>query len=332
MAPTQHPAGRVSSLARLRLGALGIGPEQADFVRRGFALVPGAQARLEQVGRAFIHGYRAALQDDDAGALERALAPVDDELRGFAYEGAAMGVMLRDRLAPWRASRFDRLLAGPAGRHVYMLHVGAGWALARLRRGPGSTLGLDPLLRWLALDGYGFHEGYFRHARSIARQLRPRGFTGYAGRAFDQGLRRSMWFVTAAQPGSIAAAIGRFDERRHPDLWSGVGLAAAYAGPAGLESLRILAAAASGHGEHLAQGAAFAAAARQRAGNPAAHTGLACRLLTGLSERDADELVARAARDLPRDGAEPAYELWRRRLRTALAAPPSRAAAKGGTA
>jgi hypothetical protein len=304
---------------RLRLRLLGISTAEASFERRGFALgTPDSRRRLEQIGQTFVHGYRAALADRDVERLERVLGRVDEELEGFGYEGAGMALALLDGLAPWRRSRVAELLAGPGSRHVYMVHVGTGWALARLRRRPRAAPSLDPLLRWLALDGAGFHEGYFHHARRIGRRELPRGFRGYAARAFDQGLGRSLWFVHAAEPLPVAASIGRFEPRRQADLWSGAALAAAYAGAADAERIRLLAAAGRAFAPHLAQGAAFAATARQRAGNPAAHTGLACRLLAGVTASEAAVVTEAARRDLGPDGAEPAYERWRGRVRRAL--------------
>ena len=51
----------------------------------------------------------------------------------------------------------------PGDEHVYMAYVGVGWAMARLPRVLWSRLyAPDPLLRWLVLDGYGFHQAYFR--------------------------------------------------------------------------------------------------------------------------------------------------------------------------
>jgi hypothetical protein len=266
-----------------------------------------------------VRGYRAALADDDAEALRAALAPLDAELRGFAYEGAAMGVMLRDQLAPWRASRFARFVAGPGAEHVYMAHVGAGWALARLRRGPRAIGRLDALLGWLALDGYGFHQGYFRRRR-------PRAFTGYAARAFDQGLGRSLWFSRGARPEAIADAVARCDAGRRADLWSGVALAASYAGGAMVDVLERLLDAGRGYAPELAQGAAFAAAAREHAGNPAAHTELACRVFTGRTASEAAAITFDSAHDLPSGDREPAYEVWRSRIRARLAGsrPPAR--------
>src|SRR4051812_32914276 len=129
---------RLRTGARLRLSILGIGPEEASFERRGFTLGAGPRGRLEEIGRTFVRGYRAALADDAPEALTRALAPVDPELAGFAWEGAGMGVTLRDALARWRRPRLPLLLAGPGHPHRYMIHVGAGWALARLHRGPSA--------------------------------------------------------------------------------------------------------------------------------------------------------------------------------------------------
>src|SRR3954452_8425007 len=282
---------RMHASARLRLSILGIGPEEASFERRGFALDAGPRGRLEEIARTFVSGYRAALVDDAPAALTLSLAPVDPELAGFAWEGAGMGVALRDAIAPWRRPRLPLLLAGPGRPHRYMIHVGAGWALARLHRRPAAIGPLDPLLGWLALDGYGFHQGYFRPARHLRAGERQRGFTGYAARAFDQGLGRSLWFVEAAQPAQISFTVVDFPERRRPDLWSGVALAAAYAGGATPDALELLASEVGPHAAHLAQGAAFAAAARHHAGNPAAHTELACRVLAGVSAREAAALT-----------------------------------------
>ncbi|HEV3000550.1 MAG TPA: DUF1702 family protein, partial [Solirubrobacteraceae bacterium] len=258
--------GRVPHPLRVRL--LGIEPGEASFARRGFASCDAvAQARLELVGRTFVAGYRAALADDDPPALAARLDDVDAELRGFAYEGAAMALALLDQVLPVRR-RLAAFLAGPGEPHVYMVHVGAGWALARLRRGPRALAALDPLLRSLALDGYGFHSGYFAPRRHLGEQRVPRRLTGYAARAFDQGLGRCSWFATGGEAARAAGVIARFPAVRRPDLWSGLALAVTYAGPASEEALRVLRTAGAPHAPHLAQGAAFAAAARERAGNP----------------------------------------------------------------
>jgi hypothetical protein len=296
---------------------LGIPFEEASFTRRGFrGSESGARERLEQIGYTFLHGYHAVLDDAEAKAVACRLDTVGPELRGFAFEGAAMGLALLDRLTPWRRSRWQAFLEGPAAAHAYMVHVGAGWVLARFRRRVATAVGrMDPLLRWLALDGYGFHHGYFHWRRSVEGQTVPDRLSGYSRRAFDQGLGRSLWFVDGADVARIPATISAFPPGRHPDLWSGVGLACAYAGGVDQAALEALREAGGPYRPHLAQGAAFAAKARQRAGNPADHTDLACRVLCSMGAAEAACVTDDALKGLPSDGLDPAYEVWRRRIR-----------------
>jgi hypothetical protein len=320
------PAGpRPASLGRvLRRSLLGISVDEASFTRRRFEPgVPETQHRLESAGRAFITGYRAALEDDHPESLGDRLRDVPSERRGFAYEGAAMGLTLLDLITPWRRDRLARYAAGSGRTHVYMVHVGAGWALARLGRpipasGPVYPFGgapPDPLLRWLVADGYGFHQGYFHPEHHLRDPRPPRGVQGYARRAFDQGLGRCLWFVECGDVGRVRRRISTFAEDRRPDLWSGIGLAATYAGGARLEHVEVLRDAAGPERPSLAQGAAFAAQARRRAENPVDHTDHACRVLCGMSAEQAARITDRCLEDLPPDGETPAYEVWRSRVR-----------------
>lgn len=305
-----------SALGWIRLRAFGIPVDEVTFARRGFR---GGDERihqhLERIGRAFLQGYHAALEEDRLGLLVHRLNRVDTEDLGFAYEGAAMGLCLLDHLAPWRRDRLPSFLLGHGVPHVYLMHVGAGWALAQLRRRIDHALTrFDPLLRWLVADGYGFHQGYFRWPRCVDRQSVPTHLSGYARRAFDQGLGRSLWFVEGADAARIAVSIARFSRARQADLWSGVGLACAYAGGVTTESIGTLKSMAGSNQPSLAQGVAFAAKARERAGNPAPQTDRACRIICGLSAEDAARLTDRALVDLPMDGLLPAYEIWRQRI------------------
>jgi hypothetical protein len=310
----------VTPLGRhLRLLALGIAPEETSFPRRGFREGDGeARRRLERVGLAFLEGYHAALEADNPATMVPRLERVEAEFRGFAYEGSAMALALLDHLTPWRRDRLRAVLDDAGRSHAYMVHVGAGWAIARLPwlrgRIDRPLARLDPLLRWLAVDGYGFHEGYFHRPRCIEAQGRPRRLSGYARRAFDQGLGRSLWFVEGADVERIPATIAAFPPSRRADLWSGVGLARAYTGGAGRAAIGRLRDAAGPDRAPLAQGAAFAAKARQRAGIPAEHTASACEVLCGLSADEAARVTDEALADLPPEGPVPAYETWRRRI------------------
>lgn len=303
---------------------LGISPDEVSFARRGFTCRDEAvRLHLEEVGRAFVAGYTAALEEPAVDALARRLEAMPRARWGFAYEGAAMALTLLDFFTPWRRSHLQALIDGPGRPHTYLVHVGLGWALARLpvRLAPALER-LDPLLRWLTLDGFGFHQGFFHHRRTVeGRQAVPRRVRGYGRRAFDQGLGRSLWFVRGADVEAIARTVATFPEPRRADLWSGVGLGCAYAGGIDRASVERLGEAAGVYRPSLAQGAVFAAKARHLAGNLVPATELACQVLCGCSAAEAAAVSDQAGRDLPPDGEEgglPAFELWRRRIQERL--------------
>ena len=317
-------------MGRLTRVLFAIAPAEVTFTRRGFHRGDGAAVeRLELVSRTFLTGYHAALGEPRAAALELRLPRFDEELAGFAFEGAAMGLGILDALSPWPGGRVGRYLAGPAAPHVYVAHVGVGWALARLPFATRRLLApLDPLLRWLTFDGHGFHDGFFDPARTVHRQAAPERLHGYACRVYDQGLGRSLWFSAGADPRRIAAAIGAFAAARRADLWSGVGLACAYAGGVDAGALDCLRTLAGWYLPHVAQGAAFGAKARHRAGNLTPSTDRACRSLCGIAAEEAAAVTDAAAAALPTHlaggpsghDAEPLWESWRSLTRRRFAA------------
>lgn len=305
-------------MGRLARALFGLSVNEADFDVRGFERTDDSKRRrLEEVGRAFITGYHAQLAYRRPAELTPALTEVSDELRGFAVEGAAMAATILDAVWPWRRSRFAELLRH-RDEYRYLIYVGVGWAWARLRLNPSRRLrALDPLLGWLAVDGYGFHEGYF-HWQRYASGARSRALNGYQQRVFDQGLGRSMWFVFGAIPDKIAGAIRALEPGRHSDLWSGVGLAATYAGGASVEELGALVVLAGEHHAALAQGAAFGAAARAHGGMVPPHTETACQVLAARSAIDVATVTTETRRDLTDDVDTPAFEVWRNRIRTRI--------------
>ena len=130
----------------------------------------------------------------------------------------------------------------------------------------------------------------------------------------SQGLGRSWWFVNGGNPELIARTIAGLPAERRPDMWSGVGLAATYAGLASESVLRDLGELAGPSWPQLAQGAAFAAKARQRAGNLTPYTELAAKVLCGLSAADAARLCDTTLENLPANATQPVYETWRQRI------------------
>jgi len=295
---------------------------ETRFVNRGFhARDAVAQAQLEKIGGVFLAGFAEAARSGSGTAVERDLQSIERDHQGFAYEGAAMALAILDAVGPRRGHRIADLLAGAGDRHAYMVQVGIGWALARLPSPLHRRIRpADPLLRWLALDGYGFHQAYFHTGRYVTGQYRHRpawpGDTAepYAPHVVDQGIGRALWFVEGADPTRVAATIRRYDPSRHSDLFSGAGLAATYAGGVDRTELAAFLDAAGGYGPDVAQGAAFAAKARARADLVTEHTRTAVEVFCGTTVEQAAAVTDEALADLPDDGLEPAYAAWRRRI------------------
>ena len=241
----------------------------------------------------FPYGYNLALETGDAAAAVRALDGVDAELSGFAYEGAAMALTLLDHIT-FRNTRLAQFLER-ASAHVYMVHVGVGCAIARLpwlrRNAERSISQLDPLMRWLAIDGYGFHQAFFYPKRFVQAGETDSRLSPAGRQVFDQGIGRSMWFSECGDVARLVETVRSFAPSRHADLWTGIGVACAKAGIVPLPVLQSLAAAAGRYRGQLALGSVNAVRSRLRAGNPAAHTDLACRVFCDM---DAAEALDRA--------------------------------------
>jgi enediyne biosynthesis protein E3 len=273
-----------------------------------------AAQRLETVVRMVTRGCQWTLQNSKFEVLAARLDAVEPELRGFAYEGAGVGLAALDCLFPWK-NRVRAFLDGPGAAYIYAVPLGAGMALARLRRKPERFLKrLDPVMGWLILDGYGFHEGFFARKRYVTKQYVPTHLSPYARRVFDQGLGRSIWFSAGTNIQRVTATITAFPESRQAGLWSGVGLACSYTGGVDRPAIEALKDAVGIYRSSLALGVAIGANARHSVGNPWPNAELACEVLWEQPSQTVSHMVDLARENLPTDGEEPAYEVWRQRI------------------
>jgi hypothetical protein len=304
-------------------------PELADvtFAKRGFPGVSEAPAavtqRLELIPQSVICGFEWGIDSRGQWEVERRLATVDPELRGFACEGVTMAFTILDAMG--RGHRTQDLLRGAGRPHVLLAYIGMGFAMARLPRRLWPKVIPDlsgdpyyPTMSWLAVDGYGFDRAYFQTRRWVDEQRVPTPYSWdgnpeYFLRAVDQGIGRALWFICGARVLDVAAAVERFATQRRPDLWSGVGLAAAFAGGVDAEGLAALLRASGPHSAELATGAVLAVKARSHAGFVPSHAAVAASALAGLTVPAAAALADDGAVHAG-DGRLPAYELWRQNI------------------
>ena len=315
-----------TSLGSVRRRLLTPQLRDVTFAKRGFPATPSAATqRLEAIPQAVICGFEWGIDARDQWEVERRLDLVDAEQRGFAYEGVTMAFTVLDAMG--RGHRTRDLLAGSGSRHIFLAYIGMGFAMARLPRPLWKKVVPDltpdpyyPTMSWLAVDGFAFDRAYFDTRRWVDAQRVPapycwEGSPDYFLRAVDQGIGRALWFICGAHAPDVAAAAGRFASHRRPDLWSGIGLAAAFAGGCDEEGLAALRRAAGDDWSQLALGSVFAAKARAYSGLVPDHTQATCSALAGISVDKAVSLADGTAPTAADAGSEPAYELWRQRIR-----------------
>jgi hypothetical protein len=320
-----------SFLGSLRQFVLAPKLSDVTFAERGF---PGADSpatpRLEAIPQAVVCGFEWGIAGRDLWEVERRLELVLPEQRGFAYEGAAMAFAVRDAMAGGSGKLTRALLLGPGAPHVLLTYIGIGFAMARLPRPLWKKIIPDltgspyyPTMTWLAVDGYGFDLAYFHTARYVDEQKVPppypwEGSPDYFPRAVDQGIGRALWFIHGANPAAVVAAVDKFPAERRADLWSGVGLAATFAGGAPAEGLAAVRDAAGEHRAQLGLGVVFAIKARDFAGHVPAHSALAAQHLAGLTVAEAVAVADSTEAEPAVPGPEPVYEQWRSRIRAQL--------------
>lgn len=332
----------VSALGMLRRKILTPNGLQASLKARGFPdRNPHATACLEMAGATFIEGFGVGAECDTAAETATMLSVIESERRGFAFEGAAMAMAIRDGL-PIGHHHHVADFVSVAGEHLYMIYIGVGWALARLPRPlhrAALSGSVDPVLAWLVLDGYGFHQAFFHTDRYVKQQyvdptppVVSAGHRDYVPHAIDQGIGRALWFASGADPVTACAMIDAFPADRRPDLFAGLGLAATYAGGATESELAILRDRASAYRRDIAQGATFAAEARSRAHIVQPHTETAVAVLTGRRVADAATIAVESRPAEQTIDGRLGFEIWRERIRQRCLVPEPPAGAETETA
>lgn len=282
------------------------------WAERGIAAIsPSVQQRLRQIRGTLIQGFQAAIASDDLEAIVPKLDGIEDELRGFAFEGVGMGLTQRDLVAPSKQNRVEAFVAGAGAAYEHFVYVGVGLMLGK------PPLPLEPYISqlnperiWLVIDGYGFQHGLSHWQKYLNDLAIPEHLSGYACRVFDQGMGRSIWFVDGADVTHIAKTIAAFPPIRQADLWAGIGFVCTFSGGAERATLEALKTAAGPYQFALIEGSAFAAKSRQRIGSYSPHTELACEILSGMKANAVAENINKTLQSFQTNAATPNQEVW----------------------
>jgi len=216
--------------------------------------------RVEQIVATFKAAREVAEREGRSTMLSEHLAIANVYYRSVAFEGAAMGLALRD------ISQWQDFLSNEGVKHSVQVHIGLGWALAEQQRPvPEKQAWPDPDS---VADGYGYYHGLFRRRLTIRTQGIPDTMDMTLLSGFDRGVGRSMWYICKGDVEQLRTMATAFPESRHSALWLGVGIAVAFLGGCSDALLEEVALASSIHRPQLLEGAHRALASRAFAETP----------------------------------------------------------------
>jgi enediyne biosynthesis protein E3 len=264
----------IHNLNTIRKQVLGLSLSEASFKSRGFEQGHEAQPRLELVAKTVVHGYNVAIENGWSEDLQVNTSQVKDELVGFFHEGIGMGLYVLDVCSLFNKNRFWKFVKGWGHKHEYMSYIGAGLASGVFNLPIEDFLKTAcPTSGCLILDGLGFYNAYFKSRKTLQGFYIPDYIKAndFFLERYDNGIGRAIWFYNSGEPHLIAYTVSTFPSYRRAAIWSGIGLAATYAGGIGEDKLRLLKTLSGEHAIMLAQGSVLATHTRHRAGNPHQH-------------------------------------------------------------
>jgi hypothetical protein len=245
-------------------------------------LRPHAEKKNHEVHRVFsllLDGYNAGLDTPpDRFAKQAASVPLSE--RRVLYEAAfaAQVSLVLTGKQDWHEALRLTQDAEPYGVAIAGLGIGAAFSHMRLQL-PMAPQIVEQYWGWMAMDAYGFNEGYYRWSNLLFHKKEPEGVSGLGMRAFDQGLGRALYFVTGADPQAIHELIERFPPARRRELWAGLGLMVAYWGALDEKGIRKLLNTSKNLRPHFQQGVALAALLRAGTADVPDHTEGACSIV-----------------------------------------------------
>lgn len=292
--------------------------ENVLFSVRGFYEKNGVVVKhLETVGTFFLDGYHASFDSKNVETLKNELELIDDTYKGFSFEGASMGFALKDFFTFNNFGQVKEFI-NISPSQVYINYVGVGWALARLPLNIEKQINkFDPLLRWLIVDGYGFHQAYFHTKKYVYDMIPPKELKNpFTIHVFYQGVGRALWFIESTDILRIYNRVSKFPKKYHADLWAGIGLASGYAGGGNEADYKLLKEFSGINLGHLRQGICFGVSARVKAKNVIESTHLVAEIICEQNVQELFEISENAKNKIPNElESEQKYMFWKNEIR-----------------
>lgn len=234
--------------------------------------------KIETIKSIFLNTQQFYELNDPTVLLEY-LKSIKPEFRSIGYEAASMDIAVNDFEKEKELSIWLLFANGPAIAHKAQVHVGLGWAIAKMNLPFLSAVEkIEQQLYYRIIDGCGYYDGFFRSRHVIVNQELPGYMPKEAMNFYDQGLGRNLWYSLNADINLVKNTIENFDSARQAAMWRGVGIAVAYVGGVDEQDLKTIFNLATKNSLQLTMGAALAAKSRIEANTLIADTTLCSQL------------------------------------------------------
>jgi enediyne biosynthesis protein E3 len=275
--------------------------------------------RIERIKSVFLDTQMFYSMHDNMDALIGYLENTETEFRSIAYESASMAIALKELKNNEGLNTWLYYKNGPALAHKAQVHVGLGWAIAKLNL-PFLLVvkKIDALLYHRVADGCGYYDGSFRHKQTIMNRQLPGYLPESAMSMYDQGVGRSLWYTSNADINKICSKIKSFPAVRQANLWRGIGIAVAYVGGCDDDTLKTLLQYAATNRIQLAYGAALASRSRIESNTMTTDTDRCSRLWFTLTASEANIVSLDPANHVT-NGNEEVYFNWIKQVEEGLA-------------
>ena len=250
-------------------------------------------SKMENIKTIFQAAQENASKVEDLNELVFQLESTEREFLSVAYEGAAMGLALKD-LSKGGSIQNWLAFVGAAKKHSPQVYIGMGWAVAQEKYDTSSFIDKLPAnMQFRIWDGCGYFDGIFRQRQTIKSQNRLEYIAEKNYKAYDEGLGRSIWYICKGDETKVQEMIQQFSPERHSDLWRGIGIACSYVGGFEENALKVLVASAGEHNTQLGIGAAMVAESRIEADSYTKDIDLANLVFNDLTAEEAMKITAK---------------------------------------
>jgi hypothetical protein len=186
---------------------------------------------MEYIQKLFLKVGVCLQQKQTLNEIISLLETEPSEYRSVAYESASFEIALTDLNENQKLDRWKEFKKLSEEQHTFHIDIALGWAFAKAGLSPQTYVpSISSLAKWMVYDGVGYYYGLFKGRNTLKNKIIPEEIKDERLHGFDQGLGRRLWYIAKGNVNESIDLLRNFPEKRHGDLFRGIGIACGYVG------------------------------------------------------------------------------------------------------